>query len=378
MKLGLATSTAIHVGVLGWALIAINAPAALETADVQAISVDIIPIEDVTTVVAGAEQAPKIDAPSPEPVEAPPVEEPGDFVGEAKVDVPVDPAPVIKEVPVDRELANTAPEPNFEALEVTDVPDPRARPERESAPTTEIAEKAEPETPIAPVAEAQPVEVAEVEPTPEPEAAPEETSDPISEAIAAADRAEPEAPREPRFASLPNSGPKALYRPRPAQRATTPDRRKDEAQQRASKAERGERNVADEVAKLLNQERASGGGTRRPDRPASQGGSRTTGAKLTASEMDALRRRIGQCWNPPSGVMNAGELVAKVRMRLDPSGQVIGRPEILSASGGQIGQIAAEAGVRAMRRCAPYSDLPADKYETWSEVVVNFDPREMF
>jgi hypothetical protein len=33
--------------------------------------------------------------------------------------------------------------------------------------------------------------------------------------------------------------------------------------------------------------------------------------------------------------------------------------------------------VRAVRRCAPYN-LPAEKYDSWREINVTFDPREMF
>jgi colicin import membrane protein len=33
--------------------------------------------------------------------------------------------------------------------------------------------------------------------------------------------------------------------------------------------------------------------------------------------------------------------------------------------------------LRAVRRCAPYN-LSAEKYDSWQEIVVTFDPREMF
>ena len=387
MKLGLVTSTALHGGALALALLALRAPAALETAEVEALPVDIVSIEEFTQIVAGSKEAPKLDAPAPEPIDRPQADEAAENVGEAEVDVAVDPAPVVQEIPVEAADTNTEPEPAPDAFEVTEAPMPRERPAPPTAPTTEIAATAEPEVPVIAEPAEEPTEVAEA---PEPaEPAPAE-ADPIAEAIAASEPAEeaepmevaeavaePEKPAEPRFDTLPTGGPKALYRPPKSRPARTPSRTKDEPTQQASKAEEGERNVADEVAALLNRETASGGGAKRPDRPASQGGDRTTGAKLSSSEMDALRRAIGACWNPPSGVMNAGDLTAKVRMRLDQGGNVVGRPEVITTSGGRMGQLAAEAGSRAMRRCAPYQ-LPADKYDTWSEVVVNFDPREMF
>ena len=384
MKLGLATSTALHGGALALALLALRAPAALETAQVEALPVDIVSIEEFTQIVAGSKEAPKLDAPAPEPIDEPQTDEAAENVGQADVDVAVDPAPVIREIPVESAEANAVPEPAPDAFEVTEAPAPRERPAPPTAPTTEIAATAEPEVPVTAEPVEEPTEVAEApEPAEPAESAPDPiaASEPAEEAepteVAKAAAAVPEKPAEPEFSALPTGGPKALYRPPKSRPARTPARDKSEPTRQASKAEEGERNVADEVAALLNRETASGGGAKRPDRPASQGGDRTTGAKLSSSEMDALRQAIGACWNPPSGVMNAGDLTAKVRMRLDRAGNVVGRPEVINTSGGRMGQIAAEAGSRAMRRCAPYQ-LPAEKYDTWAEVVVNFDPREMF
>ena len=378
MKLGLATSTALHAGALAWALVSLTAPAALETAEVEAISVDIIEISDATTVVAGTDDAPKLDDPAPEPVAEETVIENAENVGASDVDVPVDPAEVTKPIPVEETEVATDPDPIRDAFEITEVPLPSDKPVRESVPTIETAEVAEPETPVLPDPAPEPVEVAKAEPA-------EPAADPIAEAIAEAETVEDtaevetvEKPAEPEFASLPTAGPKALYKAPKARPARTPSREKAEPTRTARKSEQGERNVEKELAALINRETASGGGARRPNSPASKGGDRTTGVKLTSSEMDALRQAVGRCWNPPSGAMNADALVAKVLMRLDRAGNVVGRPEILSTSGGELGRIAAEAGVRAMRRCAPYAQLPADKYDTWSEVVVNFDPREMF
>ncbi len=53
-------------------------------------------------------------------------------------------------------------------------------------------------------------------------------------------------------------------------------------------------------------------------------------------------------------------------------------PEILSGGGSSMAErVASEAAVRAVRRCAPYN-LPAEKYDTWAQVTVNFDPSQMF
>jgi hypothetical protein len=93
--------------------------------------------------------------------------------------------------------------------------------------------------------------------------------------------------------------------------------------------------------------------------------------------MDALRGQIEKCWNPPSGVADAAGLKVSIKISLDQSGNVVGKPEILSGGGDSgIGRLSAEAGRRAVLKCQPFN-LPAEKYDTWSEVIFNFDPSEM-
>ena len=94
--------------------------------------------------------------------------------------------------------------------------------------------------------------------------------------------------------------------------------------------------------------------------------------------MDALRGQIQRCWNIPAGAMDAENLKVSVKFRLDRSGALEGSPEIIEggASSG-VQRAAAESARRAVARCSPYT-LPADKYEAWADVIVHFDPSEMF
>ncbi len=133
------------------------------------------------------------------------------------------------------------------------------------------------------------------------------------------------------------------------------------------------------MAALLNKQKASGGGAKRSTDQASLGGKKNTGgSKLSQSEMDALRGAISKCWNVPAGVADAPGLVVTVKMHLNQDGSIQGSPEVTSGGGSDgVGRAAAESARRAVARCAPYN-LPADKYENWSEVIVNFDPSEMF
>ena len=392
MRLGLTTSTVLHGGLLAWGLLTIAAPEPLETAEVEALPVEIISAEEFAQIAKGADDAPKLDAPAPQPTLRETAEPEAVEIGEAEVDIAVAPAPVVQDVPVESPQPAAAPEPDPNPFEIAEVPLPTDRPEPPRQETIDIAEANEPPAPVQPEVEAEPVEVAAAEPKvdPAPPAPPEPEPAPVTDSVAAAIEAaaadadapkaepEPAEPAKPQFASLPQSAPKALFRPAKPNRAKTTERRKEAVAAASTPKEQGERNVTDEIAALLNREKPSGGGAAASVTPASLGGSRTNATKLSNSEMDMLRRAIGRCWNPPAGVMNANELIVKVSMQLDRSGELVGRPKILETSGGRTGQIAGEAAVRAMRRCAPYAQLPAEKFETWSEVVVNFDPRDMF
>ena len=125
--------------------------------------------------------------------------------------------------------------------------------------------------------------------------------------------------------------------------------------------------------------KASGGGAKRSKEQASLGGDKTTsGSKLSQSEMDALRGQVQRCWNIPAGAADGGNLKVSVKFKLDQSGALEGSPEIIDGGGASgVERAAAEAARRAVARCAPYN-LPADKYDAWADVIVHFDPSEMF
>lgn len=100
-------------------------------------------------------------------------------------------------------------------------------------------------------------------------------------------------------------------------------------------------------------------------------------AAMTQSELNVLSAQIGACWNTPAGATNADDLKVRVRMFLNEDGSLNGFPEVLSQPAGPFGNLAAESAVRAIRRCQPFS-LPVEKYASWQEVNMNFDPRDMF
>lgn len=99
--------------------------------------------------------------------------------------------------------------------------------------------------------------------------------------------------------------------------------------------------------------------------------------QMTFNEIDALRAKISQCWNPPVGGLGADAIQVKLRMKLTEAGSLTTPPEVVNRAGSPFFQAAADAAVRAVMLCQPYQ-LPPKKYALWRDMILNFDPREMF
>jgi hypothetical protein len=96
-------------------------------------------------------------------------------------------------------------------------------------------------------------------------------------------------------------------------------------------------------------------------------------AKMTQSEIDALRAQIEECWVIPTGWTHPREVSVTVRFGLNVNGTVNGSPEVVEFPASQYGQVAADNAIRAVLQCGPYS-LPAEKYKQWSVVQLRFTP----
>ena len=99
--------------------------------------------------------------------------------------------------------------------------------------------------------------------------------------------------------------------------------------------------------------------------------------QMTFNEIDALRAKISQCWNPPVGGLGAEAIKVKLRLQLTEQGSLTSAPQVMNRAGSPFFQAAADAAVRAVMLCQPYQ-LPPQKYALWRDMILNFDPREMF
>ena len=353
MKGSLATSAVLHTLVLTWALVSLGSPESFDVADVEALPVDIVSIEELTQIQQGDKKAEAREKSAPVPTKKETPVENAENAGDNDMDLKNLPTP--EEKPRDIETA-ASPE---KAEKMVQTPDTK--------PAEEVKQEepaSEPSTEVAAIPEAK----QDVKPDPKPEAKPAE-----------------EAPAEDTQAeALPDKVPVPVMKPKveqaQAQTAKTPERKKEEKkkQEKASSANDSDFN-ADEISVFLNKEKAAGGGAKRSKEQAALGGKKTTsGTKLTMSEMDALRGQIQNNWSIIPGLADAADVRIKVTMQLDQSGDIVGEPEVVATGGSESARRALAGGARrAIMKSRPFKGLPPEKYDAWSEVVVNFDPSDM-
>ena len=221
-------------------------------------------------------------------------------------------------------------------------------PKPSETPAPKIAEKPE----IKPIPKEAPPEVAPPEPKPEAKAEikPEKKSppkpDPIAEALKKEDAKRAAEAKKAAAASKKKSQPAF----NPDQIAALLD--KSDPQRQAA--------TGDEI----NREPALGTAT-------------GSAATLSQSEIDALRARLAQLWNPPAGASNPQELVVKIRVKLGRDGKLTGPPMVLTSGRGSVFEAARDGAVRALFQGQPYEMLRPDHYDLWKEMEITFDPREM-
>jgi outer membrane biosynthesis protein TonB len=111
--------------------------------------------------------------------------------------------------------------------------------------------------------------------------------------------------------------------------------------------------------------------------PAALGVRSGSAPKLSQSELDAMRRRLMDLWNPPAGVQNPEQLVVKIRIQLGRDGKLSGPPIVVTSGRGTLFETARDNAIRALFRGQPFEMLSKDTYDLWKEIEITFDPREM-
>jgi colicin import membrane protein len=372
----------VDTGVLALGLFTRSAPAALPSADVESVAVDIVPMEAIAQTLQGDKKAVMHEKPAPLPTQRPDIVPASQKVGENSVDTDKPITPEAKPKPVDMTSAPPpAPTPK-ETPKTEDVPKPQEKPK--PIPATEVAPAPTPKEEVQP----EPVKQTEPKPTPAKPAptpppqdktaaidpTPEVKPDAVAEAIAK------DPPTE--ETQLPSSAPAPEARPKPqpaqAESAKAPERKDADkpVKEASSKPKSDDKQFnANEISALLDKQKPSGGGAKRSTQQASLGGDKDQGQKLSKSEQGALESQLGGCWTLPVGLEGSENFVVVVRFNLDNSGKLDGRPSVEKSSGNRQFD---ESAVRAVQKCDVAGlQVPAGKQDIWNDIRVTFDPREM-
>jgi colicin import membrane protein len=136
----------------------------------------------------------------------------------------------------------------------------------------------------------------------------------------------------------------------------------------------------DKIAALLDQREpqrhAATGNELNPN--ASLGRANGLAAQLTQNEIDALRERIKQCWQPPLGAEDAQDLQVVFHVMFNQNGTVSGGPDVVEGAPSALGPIFAESARRAILQCQPYTMLRKEHYAQWRDMEMVFNLRDMF
>lgn len=127
---------------------------------------------------------------------------------------------------------------------------------------------------------------------------------------------------------------------------------------------------------------------RDPSRNAATGGELSEGpslgtssglaARLSQSEIDALRARLMALWNPPVGAQDANSAQITIRIRFKRDGTLDIGPQVLTSGSGVQFNAMRDSAVRAVLVGQPYTMLRPDHYDSWKEIDFTFDTKEMF
>jgi outer membrane biosynthesis protein TonB len=196
-------------------------------------------------------------------------------------------------------------------------------------------------------AAAPPQQKAEAKAAEKPE--PEQKIDPIADALKKDDAKKPEKKAE--------AKPQPVQKPEPQQPKFDP------------------RKVAALLDKRVAQRVAAANETLNPT--AALGAPGGLAARMSQSELDALRARLMSLWNPPAGARDVQELVVQVRIKLTPDGRVVGSPQVLNQGNNVLFQAARDSALRAIYRGQPFDMLRPANYEVWKEMDITFDPRDL-
>jgi colicin import membrane protein len=396
VQFGLIISLCLHAALLGWAVLNIQTLAPLSVAEPEPVAIDLVTPGEVTKLRLGSRTAKQLQA---QPKESP------------RPDVAKKEAP--KPSPVATAPPPPAPEPPAPAKE-----DPKPEPPKAEPPPKVEPPKPEPaKEPPAEKLAALPPEPAAVPPAPaleeqkrldellkeqqrqaeEQEKKLEEERRQVEEEKKKLEEEKKRLEEETKKAEEKRREEEERRQAELLKKQEEEKRRKEaelkkkrEEEKRRKEAEAKKKFDAEQISALLN--KMPDKGAPRPSVPLDEqaktlnkgpvlGAPEGRDQQLSASELAILAQIIKSCvqskWNVLGGGESAQNTQVKLRLRFNPDGRLASEPQIMNPQNTPYFLAVRDSALRAVQACEPYS-LPPAKYEFWKDIVLNFDPRDMF
>jgi outer membrane biosynthesis protein TonB len=106
------------------------------------------------------------------------------------------------------------------------------------------------------------------------------------------------------------------------------------------------------------------------------GAAESEAAKLSSSVIAEFRRHLRTCAKLPASIEPSDNVRVKLRAVMTTDGMLARRPILVEASASAKGPILMQSAISALQACQPYTMLPADKYEEWKVLDLNFTPKD--
>ena len=130
----------------------------------------------------------------------------------------------------------------------------------------------------------------------------------------------------------------------------------------------------DQIAALLDRRQPQQRAAERISPTGALGASSGSAPQLSINEIEALRRKVEQCWNVLPGVGNSERVVVELRVLFREDGTLAATPKVLNPQNVPGFQAVADSAIRAVIQCQPYKMLSPAKYDVWKDIEMGFIP----
>ncbi len=324
MKPGMTISCVAHAVALGFAVVAISAQP-MNAPPMETITTQIVSEKDVSQMTKGVKNAPQLKIPDLKPL--------ADKVDQEKSVDQLAPKAVDKPA-VTTDAAKSSP--------MQDTPKPDAK----------TAAKSDPKPP-------------DPKPDPKPDAKADPKPDPK------ADQKQADKPKTPDY--KPDQIANLLKKDAAKEAKATND---NSAPQKPNSPKFD----ANQVAQLLDQrtpQRQLAAASQINDAATLGAATGAQSAQLSQSEIDALKARLSQCWNPPAGINANSNIYVSLRVLMRQDGSLAAPPAVVEGSPSALGPALAESAKRALIQCQPFTMLRPEHYDQWKDLQLDFNPHEL-